>query len=109
MELFAQAQRSWSRMLIVCDGPDCTYEKLIELANGVINVLIALATIIATVVLIYAGFKLLTSGGNENEAKEAKEMLLKVVWGFFWILVAWVAVYTIMNTLLKDAVNTIVR
>ena len=109
MENLAQAGRSWSELLIVCNGPDCKYEDLIELANGVINVLIMLATLVATITFIYAGFRLLTSGGDEGAAKDAKEMLGKTLWGFFWILVAWVAVYTIMNTLLKPGINTVVQ
>lgn len=85
----------------------CGYYELIKLAQTVITDLIILATLLATVVFIYAGFKLMTSGGDPGAAKEAKEMLMKVVWGFLWILVAWIVVYTIMNTLLKPEFNTV--
>lgn len=86
--------------LIVCDGADCTYADFIKLINVAINDLVILATILVVVIFIIAGFKLLMSQGNEGAMKEVKTMLWNVVKGFLWILVAWIVVYTIMNTLL---------
>ena len=48
----------------------------------------------------YAGFIMLTSGGNSSKKDQAKEMLLKVVIGFAVILSAWLIVRIIVNSVL---------
>lgn len=83
--------------LIVCDGPDCTFEDLITLAQRVIRALILVSTFLAVIAFIYAGFLLLTSGGNEPKKNLAKEVFRKVLIGYLWILAAWLLVYTITS------------
>lgn len=84
--------------LIVCTN-DCNFGHLIALAQALIHDLIFLSTIFATAAFAFAGLKLLTSGGNEKAAGEAKEIFKKVGWGYLWILVAWLLVYTITSLL----------
>lgn len=72
------------------------------LVENIINFIFILASIFATAVIAWAGMLLLTSRGDEGQMKKAKEMIWKVVWGYVWILVAWLLVYTISNALLKD-------
>ncbi|MEX2010550.1 MAG: hypothetical protein WD874_01980 [Parcubacteria group bacterium] len=86
--------------LIVCDT-NCGFGHLILLANNLITNLIILSTIIATAVIIFAGFKLVTSGGNIKAKEDAKKMLGAVVKGYVVILIAWLLIYTITNALLK--------
>ena len=85
--------------LIVCDGPDCTFGHLITLAQNVINALILISTFLAVAAFAYAGFILLTSGGNESKKTQAKEVFRKVLIGYLWILGAWLLVYTITSLL----------
>lgn len=94
--------------LIVCLNTDptkaqfagaCDFNSLILLAQNLITDLIFLSTIFATAAFAFAGFKLLTSGGDEKAAGEAKEIFKKVGWGYLWILVAWLLVYTITSLL----------
>ena len=87
--------------LIVCAGPDCSFGSLILLTKNLIHDLVLLSTLMAVAVFCYAGFKLLTSGGSTSEKDKAKEMLIKVVKGYLWILAAWLIVYTITSVLLK--------
>jgi len=90
--------------LIVCDGTtgnECTFSKLIELAQNLINDLIIISILLATAAFAYAGYILLTSGGNETEKTRAKEVFRKVLIGFLWILGAWLLVYTITSVLLN--------
>src|SRR3989338_39824 len=88
--------------LIFCDGVTvpCTFDKLMELVQNIISALIIISTFLATAAFAYAGFLLLTSGGNESNKTKAKEMIGKVLKGYLWILVAWVFVYTIINVLI---------
>ncbi len=98
--------------LIVCSGvpgeigeggkslPVCSFESLITLLNVLIHDLVVLSTLLAGCVFAYAGFILLTSGGDTGALKRAKDIFIKVLKGYLWILAAWVIVYTITNTLL---------
>lgn len=90
--------------LIVCGTEalgDCTFSSLITLAQNLINNLIVLSTFLATAAFAYAGFILLTSGGNESAKTKAKEVFRKVLIGYLWILGAWLLVYTITSVLLN--------
>lgn len=89
--------------LIVCDGvsPPCTFDHLILLAKNLIYDLILISTLLAVAAFIYAGFLLLTSGGSTTKKDQAKKVFTSVLWGYLWILVAWLLVYTITSVLLK--------
>ena len=91
--------------LIICNNPPefpnaCDFQSLILLVNNLITDLIIISTLLATVGFVYAGFRLLTSGGNEEAMKSAKNTAWNIGKGFFFILIAWVLVYTITNVLL---------
>ena len=90
--------------LIVCDGvtDPCGFDDLIDLVKALITDLVLLSTLLAVAAFCYAGFLLLTSGGNESAKEKAKTTLFKVVKGYLWILAAWLVVYTITSVLLKD-------
>lgn len=87
--------------LIVCDGPNCTFSHLIQLLQNLINALIIISTFLAVAAFAYAGMILLTSGGSETAKTKAKDIFLKVLKGYLWILGAWLLVYTIISVLLN--------
>ncbi|MBI1974398.1 MAG: hypothetical protein HYS51_00860 [Candidatus Zambryskibacteria bacterium] len=94
--------------LIVCNGTDadpCTFAKLMELAQHLINWMITLSTFFAVAAFAYAGFLLLTSGGNEATKNKAKDIFTKVLIGYLWILGAWLLVYTISTILLRPGIS----
>jgi len=102
--LFIHADTADKNSLIVCLGTSddpCTFDSFILLVNNVIKTLIIYSTLITTGILAYAGFKLITSGGDVKAKEDAKKMLIKVVWGYVWILIAWLVVYTITSALLN--------
>ena len=86
--------------LIVCNGPDCTFASLILLVKAGITDLVLISTYIAVGVCMFAGFKLLTSGGNTKARDFAKNAFTKVVIGYVIIFSAWLIVYTIINALI---------
>lgn len=90
--------------LIVCDGVTvpCTFEKLVELVRVLITDLVYLSTFLTVAAFAYAGYILLTSGGNTSARDRAKGIFLKVLIGYLWILAAWLIVYTITSVLLTD-------
>ena len=89
--------------LIVCDGviTPCTFASLVTLAQNLITDLIIFSTFLAVAAFAYAGILLLTSGGSEGQRDKAKDVFLKVLKGYLWILGAWLLVYTITSVLLK--------
>jgi uncharacterized membrane protein len=93
--------------LIVCDVPggqgnlpDCDYYALIHLFKVLMQDLVVLSTFICIIAFCFAGFKLLTSGGNTNSMSEVKHMLTSILIGYVCIIGAWVIVYTITSALL---------
>ena|SRR6266481_318523 len=91
--------------LIVCgtsnpsDHP-CGFSDLITLARAVMTDLTLIATFLVVVAAIMIGYTLLTSQGSTTAKENAKDMAWKVLWGYIWILVAWLLVYTISSALL---------
>ncbi len=88
--------------LIVCNGPDCGFDDLVQLGINLIKFMIIISTFFATAVFTWVGFKLLTSGGNPGALEDAKKTGLMVLKGYLWILGAWLLVYTIEKVLLSD-------
>jgi hypothetical protein len=81
----------------------CGWQQLIQLAQKLINYLILIAIPIAAVTFAYAGFLILSSGGNSGKVEKGKEIFMKVAIGMAWILAAWVVINTILGALLDSA------
>ncbi len=85
--------------LVTCSGPDCNFCTFFAMVNGVIAWIISIMTLVAVFVLVFAGFRLVTSGGDPGALQKAKEMITNVLIGFVIMLAAWVIVDTIIKTL----------
>lgn len=83
-------------------GPECGWKELVELTQNLINQIILIAVPFAAIVFAYAGFKILSSGGNTSKMEEGKKMITKVAQGIVIMLAAWLIVNTIINALLGD-------
>lgn len=81
--------------------PQCTLDELFGLGNRIINFLIIISIPLATILFAYAGFLLLTAGENAGQRSHAKEIFWKVMWGFIFVLSAWVIVRTVTSLFLK--------
>ncbi len=55
----------------------------------IINVVLTLLGIIALIIVLLAGFKWMTSGGNQEEVGQAKKLLTAGLIGLIIILTAW--------------------
>jgi hypothetical protein len=72
-----------------------------EIAANIIKVVLGLLGVIFVVLLIYAGFKYLTSQGNEDQIDSAKKQILYAVIGLLIILSA----YGLTVFILKSVIN----
>lgn len=77
----------------------CDFDDLMQLINNVINFLLfTIATPLLAIILCYAGFLLLTSGGSSERMKKVKVIFLNVVIGYIIALIAWLLIKTILIT-----------
>lgn len=78
----------------------CGFYQLMQLIQRVIDFLIFLAApIIATVIILWAGVLILTSGGSTEKVSQAKSMFTKAVIGLIIAMGAWIIVKFILVTL----------
>lgn len=77
----------------------CDWSDFVQLINNLISWLIGLATVVATLLFMYAGFLYLTSGGSESQTDQATAIFSNVAVGFGIILVAWMLVTSIVSLL----------
>ncbi len=82
----------------------CGFKQFIELISRIIDFLLLLvAPIVATVLILYHGVMILTSGGNAEKLTAAKSAIFKVVIGFAIACGAWIIVKFVMVKLGVDA------
>lgn len=91
--------------LVTCVGPDCNWCSLMSLVNNVVEWLIIFLSVIAVIVLVIAGFKLVTSAGNTEAWSSAKSMFTNVILGIIIVLAAWLAIDTTLVMLTGGGIN----
>jgi hypothetical protein len=98
----------WKPLIGFCDplvpSTDPTYcgiKAFVTLITNGVHDLVLLSTLMVVALLVYTGIIWLTSGGDPNKHKKAVGLLWNIVWGYVWILAAWVIVYTISKALLN--------
>jgi len=85
------------------DPTDCNFQALVATANRIINFIITIAGSFAAILFAYAGFMYLTAQGDTGKISQAHNIFKSVLVGFVVILVAWLIVYTLLNTLLHPS------
>ena len=83
------------------NGDPCqTFGQLISAVKGITTfAVVNIALPFSVVVIVWAGWIYLNSGGNPGERAKANKMFTSVLWGIFWVLGAWLVVTLIMNAL----------
>lgn len=74
----------------------CGWPELVQFFYQCIKFGVYLGTLVAIFVIIKTGFTMVTTG-SDAELSKAKESLKKVVYGFFFMLCAWLIVKTILT------------
>jgi hypothetical protein len=81
---------------------DCGTCELIAMGNNVINFIIRFMLVFIAIIFAYAGYRLVMSRGSTSEYEAAKRMLSNIIIGLIILLIAWLAVDTIMKLLLRN-------
>lgn len=93
------SDEDFSSGLVNCDGVDvkCNFQKLLELINRSVNfVIIIIGIPLIALSFMYAGFLLVTSGGNSGKKEQAKSAVAGAVTGLVILLGAWLIVRTVL-------------
>jgi len=94
-----------SEGLVTCTGLNCNVCELVKTANNIVNFLIVILTIAATIMIVISGFQLVTSGGDPSQRQKAKSSFVAILIGFVIVLSAWLLVDLLLKTLTKDSKN----
>lgn len=88
--------------LVPCEGPGCNACHVVQLGNNILRWLIGVLTIVFALVTAWAGFGLVTSGGNTQAKTQAKSLMTNAIIGFLIVLAAWLIVDTLLKSLLSE-------
>jgi hypothetical protein len=81
------------------DNP-CDFQDLLQLLRNIIRFVVFYLTLPAlTIGIGYAGFLLLTSMGDSGKRNNAKDILVSIAIGLFWMFTAWFVVEAIYSGL----------
>ena len=99
-----------ARGLVPCGGyqddagtkrePPCTVLDFFVLVATVTNWLISLAGVYAVYQIIFAGFGLVYSTGNEENITKYKNAMFQAVFGFVFVMAAFILINTAVNYIL---------
>lgn len=88
-----------------CGGPgqpECNVCHLVSLIQNVLNFLVGFGVLAATGLFAYAGILMITAVDDTGKITTAKKIFLDVVVGLVIMLVAWLAIDTIMKAFVVD-------
>ncbi len=83
---------------------ECTFADLVEATKHLVDWATRFALGFSVIVIAYAGFKYMTSGGNPGDRAKANQVLIKAVIGIAFIIGAWLIVNMILTALGVDTV-----
>jgi hypothetical protein len=92
-----QAESLWEKQVGVqqeigpafSQSPDGTPQDIRVTIAKIIKVFLGLLGLIFLIMIIWAGFKWMTAGGNEDQVKESRDQMLRAVIGLAIILASW--------------------
>ena len=91
--------------LVPCNGPECQACHFVQLGTNVLEWLVGALTVASAIVIMYAGFKMLTAGGSQGQISEAKQLMSNTIIGFLLLLGGWLIVDTVMKTFVNEEVT----
>jgi hypothetical protein len=83
-------------------GQECTFDDLLKLGLNIVKYLVWLSIPLAAISFAWAGFLYLSSAGNQSKVESAKQIFIKTLIGFLFVISAWLIVWVIVSLLLPD-------
>ncbi|MBN2854352.1 hypothetical protein JXK06_02340 [Patescibacteria group bacterium] len=80
-------------------------EDIRIVATKIIQWVLGFLGLIFLVLIIFAGFKWMTSGGNEEEVKKAQALMKNAVIGLIIILAAWTITYYLITVFRRTIID----
>lgn len=73
--------------------------------QGLVQLLIGVAGVLAVIVIIIGGIQYITAGDSESQTSDAKERIWKALIGLILAIGAWLILFTINPNLLKENIT----
>lgn len=93
--------------MVPCNGPDCSTCDLVTLGNTLITWLITTLFVVFAVIMVVAGFGLVTSGGSQSALEAAKSKFQNALIGIILVLAAWLIVDTLLKGILAGGTGNV--
>lgn len=86
--------------LVPCNGLDCDFNSVMQLANNIINFLLkTIALPLFALILAYVGWLYMSSASNPSQRSKAKGILINSVVGFVIAMAAFLIIKLVLETL----------
>jgi heme/copper-type cytochrome/quinol oxidase subunit 2 len=76
-----------------------TINSIDSLVNTIVNIAVPIAILCLVVLVVYAGYMLISSQGNPDKLKEGREVLTNAIIGFFIVVLSVVILVLLSDTL----------
>lgn len=107
--LFVVPASAGAAGLVPCGGATeapCTTCDVVVLTNNVVAWLVMILGTIAAILIVVAGARLVTSGGNMSAKEQAKSSMTNLIIGYLIVLSAWLVLdYGLKALLIQDGTN----
>ncbi len=101
--------------LVPCQGVDnpatptveteCDFNMLLVGISRMMKFLLFLSIPLVMGMGFYTAFKFMTAGGDPGKLADAKKMFVPVVLGIFWVMAAYITVYTFLDKLVNPNIS----
>lgn len=107
MPVYVSAETTGASLgLFPCNGPDCTFNDVLKLADNIIKALFFAIMLISPLLIAHAGYLFIISSSNPKERERAKARLLNIVIGLVIVACSYGVVKLVLNVLLKPTTIT---
>lgn len=106
--LLALPMVSFAAGLVPCGGEgemQCQWYHVPILINTVVDWLAAILTMAVVIILVYAGIRLVVSGGDPGARQTAKGYIVNALIGLVIVLAAWIIIDTVIKVLVSSSGN----
>ena len=98
-----------AKLLVACDGSKtggeqdaCNFRAFMQQVQMILNFLISISIPITTLVIAYIGFKYMTAQGDSGVISDSKKMIIAVLKGFAFMLLAWLIIHTLIGAFINE-------